>query len=73
MTKIAFYRKQPSASDDYESAYDLINGIKKGQSKSVTPVSIGAFRKYAYDLAAKQQKKIRTEKEGNSLTIYCLQ
>ncbi len=72
MAKIPFYRKQPEASNDYELAYNIINDLKAGKNIEVTPDNIVSFRKYAYDLAAKQNKEIRTSKNTDSLIVYCL-
>lgn len=73
MQKIAFHRKQPSASNDYQLAYDTINEIEAGQSIEVTPDNVAAFRKYAYDLAAKSQKDISTRRiKDTGLTVYRL-
>lgn len=73
MRKIDFLRKQPSASNDYELAYNTVNDIEPGKSVEVNPENIPAFRKYAYDLAAKTQKDITTRKASSSLLIvYCL-
>lgn len=73
MPKILFHRKQPASSNDYELAYNTINTIKPGQSLSIEPENVSAFRKYAYDLAAKSGKDISTRKINTSgLTIYCL-
>lgn len=73
MQKIPFYRKQPNASNDYQLAYDTIIIIEAGQSITITPENIPAFRKYAYDLAAKSGKDISTRKEKDSaLTVYRL-
>jgi hypothetical protein len=73
MQKIPFYRKQPSASNDYELAYNTINSLKPGKNEVIEPNNIAAFRKYAYDLAAKSGKNITTRKTRDSiLTVYCL-
>ncbi len=72
MRKIEFKRKQLSASDDYQLAYSTIDAIKAGDNKTVEPSNIAAFRKYAYDLAAKSQKNITTRKNDNQLVVYCL-
>lgn len=73
MNKISFKRKQPNASNDYELAYGIIEYIQAGQNKTIIPENVAAFRKYAYDLAAKSQKNITTRKTGNQLVVYCLQ
>ena len=73
MQKISFHRKQPTASNDYELANNTINDIKPGKSVDIEPDNVAAFRKYAYDLAAKSGKDISTRKITNSgLTVYCL-
>lgn len=73
MRKIDFKRKQLAASNDYELAYFVINEITAGDCKTITPANIAAFRKYAYDLAAKSQKNITTRKSENQLIVYCLE
>ncbi len=72
MGKIAFYRKYPNGSNDYELAYNIINDIAPGRATVCHPKNIVAFRKYAYDLAAKQNKDITTRKNTDSLIVYCL-
>lgn len=73
MYKIPFSRKQPAASNDYELAYNTVSDLKPGKSINVTPENIPAFRKYAYDLAAKNQKNISTRKlSASQLAVYCL-
>lgn len=72
MRKIEFKRKQTAASDDYELAYSIVSLLNAGDNKIVIPTNIAAFRKYAYDLAAKSQKNITTRKDGNQLVVYCL-
>jgi hypothetical protein len=73
MPKIPFHRKQPTASNDYELAYNTINTIRPGKSIDIEPINLSAFRKYAYDLAAKCGKDISTRKLNDSeLTVYCL-
>ncbi len=72
MGKIPFYRKQPGSSNDYELAYNTILNIKAGNQIEIEPDNISAFRKYAYDLAAKSNKDITTRKNTNTLIVYCL-
>ena len=72
MQKIPFYRKQPEASNDYELAYNTIIDIKVGDSVEIQPSNVSAFRKYAYDLAAKSGKDITTRKDKSGLTVYRL-
>lgn len=73
MNKISFKRKQPNASGDYELAYTVISSLVAGMNETIEPDNVAAFRKYAYDLAAKSQKSITTRKNGNQLVVYCLQ
>jgi hypothetical protein len=69
----SFIRKQPESSDDYLTAYNIVNAIKQGQSKTVTPDNLKVFRKYIYDLGAKQGKEFTTRKQlDNSLKVICI-
>ncbi len=73
MSKIKFHRKRPLASNDYEIAYNVILNLETGKNCDVQTENLPAFRKYAYDLAAKSGKNIATRKINNSLLrIYVL-
>ena len=70
-----FIRKQPGAKDTYQTAYDLVNKIKIGQTKTVSidADSLKVFRKYVYDLGAKQGKEFTTRKMAdNQLKVVCI-
>lgn len=74
MQKIPFHRKRPDSSNDYQLAYDTILSIEAGKPVDIYPDNIPAFRKYAYDLAAKNNMNIRTSKLSDSqLRVYRLE
>lgn len=62
-------RKQPSAADDYQTAHELINNMKIGNSKTVEVSNVKAFRKYLSDLGSKNHIKFTTRKDNGSLFI----
>jgi len=74
MVKIeVFKRKQPSGSNDYEQAYNIINVITKGETISANVDNIKAFRKYVCDLAMKNNKQISTRLQADkSINVSCL-
>jgi hypothetical protein len=64
-----FIRKQPDASNDYYKAYNIVQSLNKGEDKTVKIDNIIRFRKYLYDLAAKDQKIFRTLQNKNLLNV----
>jgi hypothetical protein len=64
-----FIRKQPEASNDYQKAYNIVQSLHKGEDKTIKIDNSIRFRKYLYDLAAKEQKIFRTYLQRNLMNI----
>lgn len=68
-----FIRKQPSASDDYSIARQIVDSIKKGDVELVSVDNLKAFRKYVHELGIRYGKSFTTKKQGeNAIKIICL-
>jgi hypothetical protein len=58
-----FKRKQPEASNDYTTAYNIVQGLTEtGATNVATYDNAIRFRKYLYDLGIKNNKTFRTQK-----------
>jgi hypothetical protein len=70
MVKINNYtRKQPDSSNDYTTAYTLVNSLAPGASEVVTVDNIKVFRKYIYDLSYKRNMEFATRTQSAGIRV----